>query len=368
MNIYKIFRPLIFKTDSEKAHEMAIFYLKNFANLATLFAYNKNYSTLNQQVCGLNFQNPVGLSAGFDKNGEIIKAISRFGFGFTEVGTVTPKPQIGNEKPRIFRLTQDKALINRLGFNNKGSEEFSKNISRFKAQKSAQNNKQNDYNLIIGVNIGKNKESINGVDDYLFLLEKFYQEASYITLNISSPNTKNLRDLQKYNNLDDFLSQIMQKRQELQQKKQKYTPIWLKIAPDINNKEQEEIAQLVIKNKIDAVIISNTTISRPKYLQSNNQERQGGLSGKPVFFKSNEVLCNFYRLTQGKIPLIGVGGIFSAEDAYCKIKNGASLVQIYSALIYQGFSTIEEINSGLNKLLKQDGFDNISQAIGVEVR
>ncbi|HLD77030.1 MAG TPA: quinone-dependent dihydroorotate dehydrogenase [Rickettsiales bacterium] len=352
--IYKFLQPLIFRLEAEKAHNFAIAFLKYFPNLATLFVANKEYKNLSQRLCGLDFASPIGMAAGFDKNAEIIKSLHKFGFAFIEVGTVTPRPQLGNEQPRIFRLPEDKAIINRLGFNNEGAEIFAQNIA------------QTNDNVVLGINIGKNKDTKNALTDYLFLLEKFYEKASYITLNISSPNTKNLRDLQNEENLDEFLSQILAKKNVLQNKTKIITPIFLKIAPDLDFKQQEMIAEIVLKHKIDALIIANTTISRPQNLQNKNADKQGGLSGKPLFSKSNEVLKNFYQLTKRQIPLIGVGGIENARDVYTKIKLGASLVQIYSSLIYQGFGVVEKIKKELSEMVAKDGFENISQAIGVD--
>jgi len=358
VNLYKIFRPLIFKIQPENAHNLAVNYLKFLPQFNKLFYHPQNYQNLHQKLFDLEFTNPVGLSAGFDKNAEIVGNLFNFGFGFVEAGTVTPLPQFGNPKPRIFRLNEDEAIINRLGFNNLGANKFYKNI--IKINKSCQQ--------IIGVNIGKNKDTEDFASDYLTLLDKFYQCADYITINISSPNTKNLRDIQNSENLDYFLSEINQQKQILHTKISKKTPIFLKIAPDLQSGQLESIAELVIKNNIDAVIISNTTISRVPDLKSHHRHENGGLSGKPLFEKSNEILRQFYRLTNGKIPLIGVGGISSGCDAYSKIKNGASLIQIYSAFIYQGFSLVENIKKYLAKNLEKDGFKNIQEAVGCEVK
>jgi len=359
MNLYQFFRPLIFKLDAEKAHNLAINFLKYFPNLATSCTINKQYENLSQKLWGLDFKSPIGMAAGFDKNAEVIKALQKFGFAFVEVGTVTPKPQAGNEKPRLFRLEEDEAIINRLGFNNKGCEVFSKNISAARSFLK---------NQIIGINIGKNKDSEDAAIDYLFLLEKFYEAASYITINISSPNTKNLRDLQKQDQLESFLSAISSKKFQLQNKHNKNIPLWLKVAPDLEIEEQKTITQLALRYKIDALIVSNTTISREFALKNKHTNEIGGLSGRPLFAKSNEVLKNFYKFSEGKIILIGVGGISSAQDAYEKIKCGASLVQIYSSLIYQGFGMVEKTTQQLSALVTKDGFENISQAIGVEAR
>lgn len=372
MNFYQIFRPLLFKLDAERAHNLAIGFLKYFPNLATSCVINKRYKNLQQNLWNLDFASPIGMAAGFDKNAECLKALQQFGFGFVEVGTVTPRAQTGNEKPRIFRLQEDKAIINRLGFNNKGAEVFAKNITSFLYNQNGQQSfvvkdSQKIHKAIIGINIGKNKDTENAVSDYIFLLEKFYEAASYITVNISSPNTKNLRDLQKEDQLDDFLTTLINKKNDLEKVHNKKTPIWLKVAPDLTLEEQKTIANIVLKNKIDALIISNTTISRPQNLSSKYSLEQGGLSGAPLFEKSNQLLKNFYNFTAGKIPLIGVGGVSSAQDIYTKIKCGASLVQIYSSLIYQGFGSIEKLTKDLSILVEKDGLKNISQAIGQDL-
>jgi len=358
VKIYKIFRPLIFKLEAERAHNLALNYLKFLPKFSALATYPQNYSILNQNICGLNFENPVGLGAGFDKNAEIVGKIFNFGFGFAEAGTVTPLAQSGNSQPRIFRLVEDEAIINRLGFNNFGADYFYHNLSQIN-----RNPRQ-----IIGVNIGKNFNNNDFSADYLLLLEKFYNIADYITINISSPNTKNLRDIQNAENLAVFLEKISAQKDDLQKIAVKNTPIFLKIAPDLDQSQLEAIAELVLKYRIDAVIISNTTIDRDLGLKSVYQGETGGLSGKPLFLKSTQILRQFYQLTKGSIPLIGVGGIASGEDAYTRIKNGASLVQIYSALIYQGFSLVEEIKKYLAKNLEKDGFKNISEAVGCEVK
>lgn len=354
MSPYKIFRSLIFKLDPETAHNLAINFLRFCPRTATLFCTKSNYENLRTNLWDIDFSNPIGMAAGFDKNAEIAATLEQFGFGFVECGTVTPLAQKGNELPRIFRLQEDKAIINRLGFNNLGAEIFEDNLEKL--------------SVPLGINIGKNKDTNEALDDYLPLLEKFYQKASYVTVNISSPNTKNLRDLQNENQLDLFLSEIMKKKNELKDTQQKNAPILLKVAPDLTLEEQEKIAETVIKNEIDGMIISNTTIDRDLNLKSKNSTQIGGLSGTPLFKKSNEALKNFYKFTEGKIPLIGVGGVSSAEDAYEKIKCGASLVQIYSAFIYQGFGLVEKIKKDLSKKIAANGFENISQAVGKSCR
>ncbi len=358
MNIYNFFRPLIFKLPAETAHNLAINYLKFLPKFNNLFCHTQEYSSLHQKIFDLDFKNPVGMSAGFDKNAEIILPLFNFGFGFVEAGTTTPLPQIGNDKPRIFRLIEDQAIINRLGFNNLGSEFFYNNISSLKKNPSQ----------ILGVNIGKNKETTDFISDYLQLLQKFYEIADYITINISSPNTKNLRDIQNQENLDIFLFNLAEQKNILKKFYHKNTPIFLKIAPDLDNSHLESIAELTIKNNIDAVIISNTTIDRNFNLKSPQHIESGGLRGEPIKQKSNKMLGEFYKLTKGKIKIIGVGGISNGDDAYERIKNGASLIQIYTAIVYQGFGVVEEIKKTLNRNLEKDGFKNISEAIGVNFK
>jgi dihydroorotate dehydrogenase len=347
---YSIFKPFLFQINPETAHNLAIWALKHNLIYAPK---NIEYSSLQTKVFGIDFKNPIGMAAGFDKNAAVFHNLFNFGFGFVEAGTVTPKAQIGNDKPRIFRLLEDRAIINRLGFNNLGIENFLNNV-----EKNAQKNQ------IFGINIGKNKDTENAVDDYLLLLRKTYAKSNYITINISSPNTKNLRDLQQADELDLFLKAIFAEKKILQNATNKNIPILLKIAPDLTQAEQEAIADIAIQNQIDGLIISNTTISRPQNLQSNYKSETGGLSGKPLLEPSNQVLKNIYQLTKGKIPFIAVGGISSAQDVYQKIKLGASLVQIYSAFIYQGFELVEQIKKELDEMVKKDRLKNISAAVG----
>ena len=358
MSFYQIFRPAIFKLDPEVAHNLAINFLKFCPKTATLFCLDREYKNLNQKLWDIDFKSPIGMAAGFDKNAEVALTLEKFGFGFVECGTVTPLAQIGNPRPRMFRLEKDAAIVNCLGFNNLGAEVFEKNIDTISSKIS----------VPLGINIGKNKDTEEALSDYLPLLMKFYQKASYITVNISSPNTKNLRDLQNENQLDLFLNAIFAKKNELKILHKKNTPILLKVAPDLSLSEQETIAEIALKNQIDGLIISNTTIDRELNLESKNIPQIGGLSGAPLFLKSNEVLKNFYKFTGGKIPLIGVGGISSAQDAYEKIKCGASMVQIYSAFVYQGFGLVEKIKKDLSKKIAADGFKNISQAVGIAVK
>lgn len=354
MSFYKIIRPVVFKIEPENAHNLAINFLKFLPKFSTQFCLNQDYENLHTKLWNLDFKSPIGMAAGFDKNAQVALTLEKFGFGFVEAGTVTPKPQSGNERPRLFRLQEDGAIINRLGFNNLGAEVFAQNVDSF----------ANKIKCPFGINIGKNKDTIDAVSDYLELLERFYNKASYITINISSPNTKNLRDLQKEDQLDEFLKAILAKKNQLKKLHNKEVAILLKIAPDLDGFEQEQIAAIVEKNKIDGLIISNTTISRDFNLRSKNAKELGGLSGRPLFEKSNQVLKNIYKLTKGQIPIIGVGGISNAADAYQKIKCGASLVQLYSAFIYEGFGLVEKMKKELSQMVEKDGFANISDAVG----
>ena len=362
MNLYQFFRPLIFCFEPELAHDLAVKLIRNYP---FYFGKISEYDNLAIKLWGLDFKNPIGMAAGFDKNAKIPVKLAKFGFGFIECGTVTPLAQSGNLGPRIFRLAKDQSIINRLGFNNDGADCFLNNIK-------TQLDNLSRLKIPIGINIGKNKDSENTASDYISLLNKFYDYASYITINISSPNTKNLRDIQKSSQLDSFLKAIKNHQNILQSKSKKRPPLLLKIAPDLTIQEQEEIAAICLENKIDGLIISNTTISRPDNLSDNlsggRKGEQGGLSGKALLDKSNQVLKNIYLLTEAKIPIIGVGGVSNAEDVYQKISLGASMVQIYTAFIYQGFGLVEKIKSDLSKKIAAEGFKNLSEAVGCKVK
>ena len=314
-------------------------------------------SILAQHLMGLDFANPIGLAAGFDKNAEVMHSMFSFGFGFLEVGTITPQPQSGNSKPRVFRLSEDKAIINSLGFNNKGIKKVKKNL--IKHQKSYLNNK------IVGVNIGKNKNSSEAIDDYLIGLEELGDLASYITINISSPNTEGLRDLQLRGKIEKLIKKIIDKRDEIKNINTK--PILIKISPELNEDQLRDIALISLANNIDGLILTNTTTNRPKDLISKNKIYKGGLSGKPLFENSNHILRKMYHMTNGQIKLIGVGGISNGSDCYEKIKSGASLVQLYTALVYSGPNLINSMKSDLIDLIKTDGYKNVSDVIGKSV-
>ena len=336
----------------EQAHQITIKLLKS--NIAFSKKENQKFKALKQTIFGIDFLNPLGLAAGFDKNAEVIKSMLSYGFGFIEVGTITPKPQKGNEKPRIFRLLEDEAIINHLGFNNDGSEIALKNIKSFY---------EGDYfGGIIGINIGKNKSTQNDIDDYLYCVEKFANYGNYITINISSPNTPGLRDLQLRGRIEALVKKIQNKQNEIKQLNNK--PIFIKISPDLNDEQLRDIALMSLANNVNGLIISNSTLKRPNSLISAYKNEVGGLSGKPIFLDSTIILKKMYSLTNGQIPLIGVGGISNGHECYEKIKAGASLVQLYTALVYSGPKIINSIIKELNGLVLIDGFKNISEAIG----
>ncbi len=344
MFFYSFLKSLLFLLDPELAHRITINYLKTIKSKKF-----ESYDILKSNVFGLNFSNPVGIAAGFDKNAEVAQNLINLGFGFSEVGTVTPYPQPGNPKPRIFRLKDDEAIINRLGFNSVGFDQVKSRLGKI-----------ND--TIIGVNIGANKDSKDFSEDYIKGIKFFSTLASYITINISSPNTPGLRSLEILENLDVLLDKINNlDKEDLFIK----TPILLKISPDLNSDNLKYLCERVLSSKIDGLIVSNTTIARDSI--ADNIDQSGGLSGRPLFKSSTQQLRRVFKYTNGRIPLIGVGGIDSAEKAYEKIKNGASLVQLYTGLVYNGPNLIKDINKNLSSLIKDDGYNNISEAVGAEV-
>ena len=332
----------------ERAHRAAIASLK----FGLGPRHNKIYPSLKTEIAGLSLPNPVGLAAGFDKDAEVPDAMLAAGFGFVECGSVTPLPQAGNPKPRLFRLGQDKAVINRMGFNNEGLDGFAQRLKS--RQRSAG---------VVGANLGANKDSIDMVADYVLGLTRLWGHADYFTINISSPNTPGLRDLQSSDALDDLLGRIAEARQELTGDNPS-PPIFLKVAPDLDFAQIERITEQVRTYGMSGIIVSNTTISRPDNLSGAHIGEAGGLSGAPLMRLSTRILSEFYTASEGRVPLIGVGGIASGGDAYLKIRSGASAVQLYSALIYQGPSLAARICDDLAARLKADGFSHISEAVG----
>ncbi|CAK8163460.1 Dihydroorotate dehydrogenase (quinone) [Candidatus Xenohaliotis californiensis] len=346
MEKYKIIRPLVFSFPPEIAHNIAIKTLKYLPKQKSC-----SNSVLENNLFGLKFKTPVGIAAGFDKNGEVVEALFNQGLSFVEVGTVTPFAQKGNAKPRIFRLLEDEAIINSMGFNNKGIDYVISRLSVVPKNKG-----------IVGINIGKNK--LGSINDFSTCLEQAYATADYIAINISSPNTFGLRNLQGRNELKELLDLITEKKRELIKKFQTTKPLLIKISPDNDYKTMEGIAELSLTYNIDGLIISNTTIQREKNLLSPYKSKPGGLSGKPLTRKTNESIKTMYKLLNGTKPIIGSGGIVNANDAYEKIKLGASLIQLYTGIIYNGFSIVTKIQHNLVKLLHNDGFSNIKDAVG----
>ncbi len=337
MNLYPLLRPLLFSLAPETAHEVTLKLLKaaHDSGLGKLI-----YPAIEDkpvQVMGLSFKNPVGLAAGLDKNGDYIDALAALGFGFVEIGTVTPRPQPGNPKPRLFRLPEHLAIINRMGFNNLGLYHLLKQVE------------QSNYTGVLGINIGKNFDTPieKAVDDYLTGLRKAYTSASYITINISSPNTKNLRQLQQGDEIKRLIAALKEEQLKLQREHGNYVPLAIKIAPDLNSDEIAHIAKLLLEFEIDGVIATNTTITRDMIADHPLADETGGLSGAPLKDKATAVVRNLAAELQGKIPIIASGGILNAADAQEKLTAGASLVQIYSGLIYRGPKLIEDIVKSL---------------------
>lgn len=350
---FKYTKPFFHALDPETAHKAGICAMKR--GLHPQFEAVDD-PRLKVTLWDRQFPNPVGLAAGFDKNAEVIGPMLNMGFGFVEVGTVTPKPQIGNPRPRVFRSTNDEAVINRMGFPNKGYEIFKENIEHFFDQKPRPTG-------LVGINIGMNKDQKDPAKDYCFLLQKLGSYGDYFTINISSPNTPGLRNLQQRDNLLELVSRIKEVRTKSCDKTFP-PPLLVKLAPDLDEGQQEELAQTAIDAGIDGLILTNTTLERPEFLPEKFRAQMGGLSGKPLTKKSTEIIRKFYQLTKGKIPLIGAGGISSGADAYDKIKAGASLIQLYSALVYHGPELANQINEDLLKLLERDGFSSVTEAVG----
>ena len=327
--LYSLARPLLFAFAPERAHELTL----SMLDTAHKFGLMRQKVASKPVTCmGIQFPNPVGLAAGLDKNGAHIDALAALGFGFIEIGTITPRPQAGNPQPRLFRIPEAQAIINRMGFNNDGVDQLIENV------------KASKFNGILGINIGKNADTPveDAVSDYLICLEKVYHYASYITVNISSPNTKNLRSLQSGDALTELLQTLKNRQLELAQQYQHYVPLVLKVAPDLTAEDIEFIAAQLLQFKIDGLIVTNTTLGRDGVENLPNGQEAGGLSGAPVFVKSTECLRQFAKVLNGKIPLIGVGGILSGEQAVAKQQAGANLVQVYSGLIYTGPSLIKD--------------------------
>jgi dihydroorotate dehydrogenase len=335
--LYALARAALFKLDPEVAHDLTLKSLSALGPGAALFGAGADAAE-SRKVMGIDFPNPVGLAAGLDKNGDYIDALAALGFGFIEIGTVTPRPQPGNPKPRMFRLVEHDAIINRLGFNNGGLEKLLANVERA------------SFRGVLGINIGKNFDTPleRAVDDYLACLEAVYARATYVAVNISSPNTKNLRDLQSSEKLDELLGALMSKRASLA-KGARPKPLLVKVAPDLDDEQVDAIAALALKHSVDGLIATNTTISRAEIAGHKHAGELGGLSGRPLFVRSTDVLRKLSTALGGKVALIGVGGIMNGADAHAKVAAGASLVQLYTGFVYGGPELIAQARRALRR-------------------
>ncbi len=346
--MYSLLKPYIFSLDPETAHDLAIKSLK-FNVMPDSFFKVQNEEILEIDILGMKFKNPIGLAAGFDKSAEVYNSLFKLGFGFVEVGTITPKLQLGNPKPRIFRLEKDRALINRLGFNNHGMRTVSQRIST------------NQPSGILGVNIGPNKNTINKTEDFILCLEELHENSSYITINISSPNTEGLRNFHENKSLSNLLDNLTKVRKKLKIKK----PILLKISPDLDENNISEIIEIIFKFKIDGIIISNTSDKNRDSLKDIYKNESGGLSGQPIKDLSNRMIKKFYKEIKNKIPIIGVGGIDSGKCVFEKIIAGASVTQLYTGMVYKGPGIVKEIKTDLIAILKKEKIQKLSDAIGI---
>jgi dihydroorotate dehydrogenase len=351
MTLYRQLFPVLERMDAERAHGLAIKALK--LGLVPGRGGGPDPTSLRQTVFGLTFANPVGLAAGFDKNGEVVTPMLGLGFGFVEVGTVTPLPQPGNPKPRLFRLTRDRAVINRMGFNNNGAAAMAARLrKRMPVERRG----------ILGINLGKNKDQTDAAADYVAGVAQLGPMADYLVINVSSPNTPGLRALQERTRLAELIARVLAARNALDRR----PPLLLKIAPDLLEEERADIAHVALDSGLDGLIVSNTTIARPAGLDPRYAGETGGLSGRPLFQPSTALLGDIYRRTGGRLPIIGVGGIASGAEAYAKIRAGASLVQLYSALVFEGPGLVSRIKNELAALLMRDGFASVAAAVGAD--
>ncbi|GAB4223657.1 MAG: quinone-dependent dihydroorotate dehydrogenase [Kiloniellaceae bacterium] len=353
MDSFSLIGPMLRRLDPETAHNLTLWALEHGLAPKVPAAEDPILAT---EVWGRRFANPLGLSAGFDKDARVMAPMLRLGFGFVEVGSITPRPQPGNPKPRIFRLTGESAVINRLGFNNGGLE-----AARARLQAFREGGAEGGRGLI-GVNLGKNKDTTDAASDYVLGATALGPLADYLVVNVSSPNTPGLRALQGRGVLENLLGRVINALPD------PAPPLLLKIAPDLTEEDKSEIAAVCLALGVSGIIATNTTIARPEGLKGAAREEAGGLSGKPLFEPSTAVLRDMYRLTEGRLPLIGVGGVSSGADAYRKIRAGASLVQFYTALIYRGPGLVTRIKTELARLLREDGFDSVSAAVGADHR
>jgi len=362
--MYKeVFRPLLFKSNPETIHEATLAALKVAESspflrqfLRKIFEYRD--PRLEVELFGLSFKNPLGLAAGYDKNAEVVNALSTLGFGHLEIGTVTPFPQEGSPRPRIFRLPQDKAAINRMGFPNQGAEKFCQNLT-----------KHNKESSVLGINIGKGKDTLieKASEDYTYLLEKVFPYADYIAVNVSSPNTVGLRQLQAKELLSNLLSQVREKNLETaKQRSVKALPILVKIAPDLTWSELDDILEIIMAERVDGLIATNTTIQRPVFLKNSLRTEVGGLSGKPLKARSTEIIRYAFQRTERKLPIIGVGGVFDFRDVIEKIAAGASLIQVFTGLAYEGPFMVKTINRSLVSYMESLGISSIAELKGTK--
>ncbi len=349
---YHAVRPILWRLEPERAHRLTIWMLAH--GLKPRLG-GVDDPVLASRVFGLDFPNPLGLAAGFDKDAEAVLAILGLGFGFVEVGTITPRPQPGNPKPRVFRLVEDAALINRLGFNSAGLETAIAGLQQARAASPG---------ALVGVNLGRNRDTTDSAADYVAGIRAAAPFADYITINVSSPNTPGLRALQDRPRLEALLERLRAALADL--KGDRRPPLLLKIAPDLHEADQGDIAEVALGKGLDGLIVSNTTVARPDSLQGRDRGQAGGLSGRPLFAPSTRILANLYRLTGGEVPIIGVGGISSGADAYAKIRAGASLVQLYTALVFEGPGLVRRLLDDLAAHLHADGFASVADAVGAD--
>jgi dihydroorotate dehydrogenase len=351
MSLYAFFRPALMMLEPEKAHRLTL----NALQKGLVPQRQVQDSTLRIRLWGREFSNPLGMAAGFDKDAEVIAPLFQMGFGFVEAGTVTPLPQAGNPRPRVFRDKENRSIINRMGFPGQGLEVFARNVAAYRAAHPRGEG-------VLGVNIGINKDTKQPFDDYKKGIEKLAALADYIVLNVSSPNTPGLRDLQAHDDLELLLTGLINVRNSTGHPPQ----LLVKVAPDLTGEQRRAIAGLALEHHLDGLVVANTTVSRPPALAEKLKEEKGGLSGALLTDLALEVLRDFYRLTEGKIPLVGVGGISSADEAYARILAGASLLQVYTGLVYKGPQLVGDILQGLGKRLRDDGFTGVQQAVGAE--
>jgi len=353
---HRLAQPLLHLLDPETAHGVAIWALRHgWAGVDD----DPDDAVLATRVWGLEFGNPVGLAAGFDKDAEIIDAMLALGFGFVEAGTVTPQPQPGNPKPRLFRLDEDRGVINRFGFNSKGLAAF---VAKLKARKTG------GRSGIVGANVGKNRDAVDAADDYANGIEAVCGLADYLVCNVSSPNTPGLRGLQARDQIQELIARVLDVRARAGANAKRIPPLLVKVGPDLDQQQLRDIAEVALASRIDGLIVGNTTVARPAGLRSRHASEAGGLSGQPLLAAATACLSDMYRLTAGKIPLVGCGGIASGADAYAKIRAGASLVQVYSALVFDGPALVGRIKRELAQRLRADGYKSISDAVGADHR